>query len=433
MPIEITMPRLSDTMESGTVLKWRVSVGDEVSAGDILADIETDKATMEMQSFDDGKVSEILVKEGDEVSIGTPIAVIFSEDESGDVIDKKEEELSNKIDFEKTKQESCVKDQEAFVKKEEDVKKFEVVKSSPLARRIAGEHGLDIDLIRGTGPNGRVIKRDVLGVLDTQGETKLSAAGSSNSVERVASNKLVQPIENGFVSSSGRVEPITNMRKTIARRLVESKQTIPHYQVTITFDMDSLLDLRKEINSDFSQKEVKISVNDFLVRACALSMEKHPLFNASWGGDHLVYHSDVNIGVAVALPEERGGGLVVATIRHANHKSLRQISAETKYLAEKAKTVGLSQDELDGATFTISNLGMFGVDNFTAIINPPNSAILAVGSAIKKPVVRNEQIVVGSEMSATLSLDHRVIDGAMAAGYLRTLKHQVEQPMSLVV
>jgi pyruvate dehydrogenase E2 component (dihydrolipoamide acetyltransferase) len=223
------------------------------------------------------------------------------------------------------------------------------------------------------------------------------------------------------------------MRGVIARRLVESKQGIPHYQVSMRFSMDALMALRTQLNEQLSAMEVKLSVNDFIIRACALAMARHPFFNASWAGDRILLHQQVNVGVAIALPEEKGGGLVVGVVRDAHLKSLRQISGEVRALGEKARTKGLSMEEMSGATFTISNLGMFGVDNFTAIINPPNSAILACGAAIEQPVVRNHQLAVGWEMSATLSLDHRVIDGAMAAKYLQGLKQFVETPTMLLV
>jgi pyruvate dehydrogenase E2 component (dihydrolipoamide acetyltransferase) len=243
----------------------------------------------------------------------------------------------------------------------------------------------------------------------------------------------MQPLAPTSPWQQERTVPLSNMRQIIAKRLVESKQTIPHYQVTMDFDMDPLLEMRKTLNEQLSKAGVKLSVNDFLVRCCALSMATNPEFNASFGGDCVLYHGPVNVGIAIALPEERGGGLVVGTIRNADQKSLRTISQESSYLSKKARETGLSPDEMGDTTFTISNLGMFGVDNFTAIINPPNSAILAVGAAMEKPVVRNGELAVGHEMSATLSLDHRVIDGAMAALYLKSLKELIENPASLLV
>jgi pyruvate dehydrogenase E2 component (dihydrolipoamide acetyltransferase) len=223
------------------------------------------------------------------------------------------------------------------------------------------------------------------------------------------------------------------MRQTIARRLVESKTSIPHYQVSMTFNMDPLLELRRNINAQLESIGVKLSVNDFLVRCCALAMHEHPEVNASWGGDSIIVHGEVNIGVAIAVGRERGGGLVVATIRNADQMSLRTISSESRRLAEKARTRGLSVEDMEDSTFTISNLGMFGVEHFTAIINPPNSAILAVGAAVERPVVRDGELTVGHEMTATISSDHRVIDGAMAAEYMRTLKGFIENPATLMV
>jgi pyruvate dehydrogenase E2 component (dihydrolipoamide acetyltransferase) len=233
--------------------------------------------------------------------------------------------------------------------------------------------------------------------------------------------------------NSDRRETVSGMRQTIARRLVESKQEIPHYQVSMVFPMDAMIDLRARLNTELVDQGVKLSVNDLLVRACALAMQKNPLMNASWDGDAIIYHGEVNVGVAVALPEDRGGGLVVPVIRGADMKSLRSISAETRALSEKARTRGLSVDDMSGATFTISNLGMFGVDAFTAIINPPNSAILAVGAALQKPVVRDGELAVGWEMNGTLSNDHRVVDGATAARYLGTLRELIEHPASILV
>ena len=227
--------------------------------------------------------------------------------------------------------------------------------------------------------------------------------------------------------------PLSGMRQTIARRLVESKTTIPHYQVTMRITMDPVLSLRKDLNAQLEPQGVKLSVNDFIVRACATAMAEHPLMNASWGGDRILLHGAVNVGVAVSLPEERGGGLVVAVIRDADRKSLRWISEETRTLAEKARTKGLSVEDMADSTFTISNLGMFGVEHFTAVINPPNSAILACGAAIAQPVVRDGGLAVGHEMQATLSLDHRVIDGATGAAWLGSFKRLLEHPALLMV
>ena len=416
MTIDITMPRLSDTMEEGTVLHWHVQVGDTVSAGDVIADIETDKATMELQSFDDGTIAEILVQEGEKVAVGKIISTLSEEDDLPPAVSSAEKSTAP----------SPATD-------------YSGMTISPVARRLADEYNIDVKTIQGSGPSGRVIKRDILQVVEATAETSAAAAttvpdGDTHPI--VAQPEFVatsQPIVHVDSWRENRSEPLSNMRQIIAKRLVESKQTIPHYQVTMTFDMDPLLDMRKTLNKQLSASGVKLSVNDFLVRCCALAMSEHPAFNASFGGDCILYHGPVNVGIAIALPEDQGGGLVVGTIRDADQKSLRAISQESSHLSLKAREKGLSLDEMSDTTFTISNLGMFGVEHFTAIINPPNSAILAVGAAVEKPVVREGELVVGHELSATLSLDHRVIDGAMAARYLKTLKDLIENPAALLV
>jgi pyruvate dehydrogenase E2 component (dihydrolipoamide acetyltransferase) len=425
MPIEITMPRLSDTMEVGTILHWHVQAGDDVSAGDLLADIETDKATMELQSFDDGKIGQLLIAEGEQVKVGIAIATLLEEDElpSDPQGDSETLESIPEQPEEQTNQPST---------------HLGGSRVSPVARRLAEVHGVDLQTIQGSGPAGRIIKRDVLQVVDATSETAAAAntiqsAPSTPVVASTVAASTVQPLAPVVPWQQDRTVPLSNMRQIIAQRLVESKQSIPHYQVTMTFDMDPLLEMRKTLNEQLVSSGVKLSVNDFLVRCCSLSMSTHPEFNASFGGDCILYHGPVNVGIAIALPEERGGGLVVGTIRNADQKSLRSISQETMYLSKKAREKGLSPEDMGDTTFTISNLGMFGVEHFTAIINPPNSAILAVGAAVEKPVVRDGELTVGHELSATLSLDHRVIDGAMAALYLQTLKELIENPASLLV
>ncbi len=438
MPIEITMPRLSDTMEVGTILHWHVGVGDEVSSGDVLADIETDKATMELQSFDDGVVDSLTVGVGDQVAIGTVIATLSSDDDDDD------DDSGNPV-TETIPASTTPSAPEPHPKTQEPTHRPTAggPRVSPVARRLAEEHGIDITTVQGSGPSGRIIKRDVLQLVEATTETTSAAKTTQGTATKVVSTSApvspVQPVKPVQALASpapwqqDRSEPLSNMRQIIAKRLVESKQTIPHYQVTMDFSMDPLIEMRKTLNEQLISSGVKLSVNDFLVRCCALAMSTNPAFNASFGGDCILYHGPVHVGIAIALPEERGGGLVVATIRNADQKSLRSISQESSYLSKKARESGLAPEEMGDTTFTISNLGMFGVDNFTAIINPPNSAILAVGAAIEKPVVRDGELAVGREMSATLSLDHRVIDGAMAAMYLKTLKELIENPASLLV
>jgi len=430
------MPKLSDTMEVGTILHWHVDVGDDVSVGDVLADIETDKATMELQSFDDGTVDQIIVGVGDQVRVGTTIALLIDEDEGDEHEVQVIDAPPNVVEAEVVASgEPQVTTTPPPVSEESSSRGLRV---SPVARRLAEEHGVDLQTIQGSGPSGRIIKRDILQLVGATVETTAAAhtivqGNESNVVPPPTSATPIQPLAPVSPWQENRTEPLSNMRQIIAQRLVESKQTIPHYQVTMSFDLDPLLEMRKTLNEQLTTAGVKLSVNDFLVRCCALAMARHPEFNASFGGDCILYHGPVNIGIAIALPAERGGGLVVGSIRNADQKSLRTISQESAYLSTKARESGLSVDEMADTTFTISNLGMFGVEHFTAIINPPNSAILAVGAAVEKPVVRQGELAVGHEMSATLSLDHRVIDGAMAALYLKTLKELIENPASLLV
>jgi pyruvate dehydrogenase E2 component (dihydrolipoyllysine-residue acetyltransferase) len=440
MPINITMPRLSDTMEQGTVVKWHVNAGDTVSSGDVIADIETDKATMELESFDDGIVASLAIGEGQKVNVGETIVILAEEGETAeDAI------ASVGSSATATKQEggsdtpapsaTAVAEPPATTQSS-GTDAVDRVFASPLARKIAQEHNIPIGSITGSGPSGRIVKKDV--------EMLIQNGSASAAAPVTTSNAAPMPMPSALPAPGAALEarnvPLNTMREVIAKRLVESKTTIPHYQVTMSARMDSLMALREELNGQLSTQGVKLSVNDFLVRACAIAMHQHPFINSSWNpqGPSIDLHGHVNIGVAVSLPEEKGGGLVVATIPNADQIGLRQISAETKRLASKARDKGLSPQELSGSTFTISNLGMFGVDHFTAIVNPPNAAILAVGRAIEKPFVEYDEtgepeLVVGHEMSMTISSDHRIIDGAMAAAYLKTVKELLESPASLLV
>jgi pyruvate dehydrogenase E2 component (dihydrolipoamide acetyltransferase) len=430
-------------MEQGTVVKWHVKVGDKVTSGQVIADIETDKATMEQAAFDDGTIASLLCPEGKQVKVGEVIAVLAEEGESVSAAASGAAPAAPRAAAPAAPAATPAAAGRTIVA---DVKAVPVeidgerARVSPVARRMAEEMGVDLSQVTGSGPGGRVIKRDIV----LAAENRSAAAPVARPAAASAATGLVAaapsvaaaaaPQAGALVHGLQSIEvPVSTMRGVIAKRLVESKQQIPHYQVTMKFSMDSILALRGSLNEQLSAMEVKLSVNDFIIRACALAMAKNPFFNASWAGDRILVHQQVNVGVAIALPEEKGGGLVVGVVKDANLKSLRQISGEVRALGEKARTKGLSMEEMSGATFTISNLGMFGVDNFTAIINPPNSAILACGAAIEQPVVRNHQLVVGWEMAATLSLDHRVIDGGMAAKYLQSLKQFVEAPTLLLV
>lgn len=481
MPVEITMPRLSDTMEKGTVVSWHVKEGDTVSSGDVIADIETDKATMELQTFDDGTVAKLAVGEGSQVPVGTTILILAGKGESveeavrgggGEAAEKpgkprEQHTPGARVRSTEPDEDDGVKraiEGVGFHRRVVDAAEHGVsnvvarthrpttgsgggrgettpggrrVFASPLARKIAAEEGVPLEGLTGTGPGGRIVRKDVEEALAGGASAGGAAAGSRH--ERAASRPALTLPPRG-TSLEEKTVPLSGMRETIAKRLVESKTTIPHYQVTVSARMDALMDLREQLNTQLESQGVKLSVNDFLVRACALAMHQHPYVNSSWEpkGPAIKLHGRVNIGVAIALPEERGGGLVVATLRDADHAGLRQISAETRRLAMKAREKGLTLDEMADATFTISNLGMFGVDHFTAIINPPNVAILAVGRAIEKPFVEYDEngepeLVVGHEMAMTMSSDHRVVDGAMAAAYLNTVKDLLESPAALLV
>ena len=449
MPIEITMPRLSDTMEEGTLVKWRVKKGDEVASGDHLADVETDKATMELQAFDDGRVAALAVQEGDTTPVGSLILMLAEDGESLEDAaaavsgasegsskassaqaasggDSGGDSGGGGVAVAEPPADASAAASSAGVP-QGDGKRQRV---SPVARKIAEEHGIDIASIAGSGPDGRVIKRDVLAVVEGGGGQAAPAAASATSAkpQAAAPSAPVAP-----VGLEAKTITLSGMRKTIARRLVESKTTVPHFQVTVSINMDPLMELRKTLNAQLEAQGVKLSVNDFITRATALACVSHPEANSSWAGDTIIQHGTVNVGVAVSLPAERGGGLVVPVIRDAQSKGLRQISEDTKRLAKKARESGLTPEEMGDGTITLSNLGMYGVDQFTAIINPPQAAIIAVGGAIQKPVVRDGQIVIGHEMCVTLSGDHRTIDGAQGAEYLGTFKQLLENPAALLI
>jgi pyruvate dehydrogenase E2 component (dihydrolipoamide acetyltransferase) len=443
MPIKIEMPRLSDTMQAGTVVKWNVKEGQKVKSGDVLADIETDKATMELPTYEDGTIALIATPEGQNVPIGTVILVMAAAGE--DIAAVKAAGVgaasapaakavpvaaaaagsSNLAVASLAATAVLEPNSHGTTNGTTGVRLF----VSPLARKIAEESGVNLAEIKGTGPSGRIVRKDVEAAI--AGGPRVTAAAAPAA-------RTPAPLMSAAGSTlEARTVPLSNMRKTIARRLVESKTTVPHYQVTVEVDMEPLSALRTQLNEQLAAQGVKLSVNDFLVRACAVAMHQHPYVNSRWAGtpgnEVIELLGTVNVGVAISLDESKGGGLVVATLRNADQLGLRQISAQTKAIAEKARTKGLSIEEMSDSTFTISNLGMFGVDHFTAIINPPNVAILAVGAALDKPVVKNGQIVPGKVMSMTMSSDHRVIDGAMAAQYLQTLKGLLEKPATLLV
>ncbi|MBI1190341.1 MAG: biotin/lipoyl-binding protein [Tepidisphaera sp.] len=446
MPIKVEMPRLSDTMQAGTVVKWNVKPGDTVKSGQAIADIETDKATMELQSFDDGVVAAIPVPEGQSVPIGTVILVLAAAGEdvkaaaaSAGTGAAPAAAPSKAAAGGQTAASTPSSGGTATLAPESNGHHGAAeqaggrVFASPLAKKIAEEAGVSLQGLHGTGPSGRIIRKDVEQAIAGGAKMAPAAGGAAAAPQRMAP----APLPPAGASLEAKRVTLSNMRRVIAQRLSESKSTIPHYQVTVDIDMDALLALRAQLNEQLSTQGVKLSVNDFIVRACALGMHEHPYVNSRWvgtpGQEAIEIIGQVNIGIAIALSEEKGGGLLVATIRNADQIGLRQISAQSKQLAEKARGKGLSPQEMSDSTFTISNLGMFGVAHFNAIINPPNVAILAVGAALDRAVVRDGKVVPGKVMSITMSSDHRVVDGAMAAAYLATVKNLLEKPATLLV
>lgn len=417
----IRMPRLSDTMEEGNIVGWLKNEGDTVEPGDVLAEVETDKATMELESFFSGVLLYIGIKEGP-VPVDGIIAIIGKKGEDYKKIlseaENSESKVESKEDAPVAKLEQPKEISTPSIKTEVAVQPQVVqsnddsnrVKASPLAKSMAREAGIDISNVSGTGEGGRVTKKDV----QTYTPSSSVAVNSSQSVITESND-----VQYGDI-------PVTQMRKVIARRLGESKFSAPHFYLTIEINMDNAIAARKSINED---SEVRISFNDFIVKSCAASLRQHPMINASWLGDKMTVHEDINIGVAVAVPD----GLLVPVINHADRKSLSYINKEVKALAKKAKEKKLQPAEMTGNTFTISNLGMFDIDEFTAIINPPDACILAVGGISQKPVVKNGEIVVGSIMKVTLSCDHRIVDGVTGAKFLTTLKGMLENPVKILV
>ena len=420
MAIKVEMPKLSDTMEEGVIAKWNVEEGDKVESGDIIAEVETDKATMEVEVFDAGTILKILAEEGDSVPLGRTMAIIGEEGE----------DISDLIEEAKSAGEAKPEDAEKEEKKEKETKEEPAdpvfgdleqngseqkevkstasvtedgrIKASPLARKMAEEKGIELSNVQGSGPEGRIIKRDI--------------------EEYTPARQPVAPA----ASREDKEHRVSQMRKAIARRLAESKFSSPHYYETIDIDMQHVFAARKKLNE---AGDVKISFNDIVVKACAMALRRHPQINSSWKEDTIIEHGDVNVAFAVAIEE----GLVTPVIRQTDQKGLAQISAESKELAEKARNRKLQPEQMEGSTFTISNLGMFGIEEFTAIINPPNACILAVGAIRDVPVVENGEVVPGKRMKATLSSDHRIVDGATAAQFLSTLRNLLENPLGMLL
>ena len=398
----IKMPRLSDTMTDGVVAKWHKKVGDVVKEGDLLADIETDKATMEFEAFQEGVLLHIGVAETESAPVDSILAILG----------EKGEDVSNLLDSNNESEETPKKEEKNISSpaNNSDNSSFEtpkksadnlLIKASPLAKKIAKEKGIDISQIKGSGENGRIIKRDLNNFNTKTTEEKI-----------VSTNDMT-------------MQPLSQMRKTIASRLSQSKFTAPHFYLTSEVDVENLISLRQNINQTLDEK---ISFNDIIIKAVAFSLRKHPNINVSWSEDNIILNENINIGVAIAVDE----GLLVPVINNADKNSILDISNKIKDFAERSRNKKINLEELSGNTFTVSNLGMFGIDEFTAIINPPDACILAVGAIKQKPIVKNNEIAIGNIMKVTLSSDHRLVDGAEGAKFLKTLKTVLESPFLMI-
>ncbi len=404
----IKMPKLSDTMTEGTVASWQKKVGDKVESGEILAEIETDKATMEFESFEDGELLYQGVKEGDSAEVDAILAIVGekgsdyqklidnfgSSDTEKEVVPKSEAKVSANTN------------NEAVSRAESIVDSGDRIKISPLAKKLAKEQNIPLNQLKGSGEGGRIVKRDVENFTPTSSSSASSSISSSVTLET-------------------KETPVSQMRKTIAKRLSESKFTAPHFYLTIDIDMDEAIASRKAINSI---PDTKVSFNDLVIKAAAAALKKHPAVNSSWLGDTIKTYQEVNVGVAVAVDE----GLLVPVVRNADTKQLTTISAEVKNYAQLARDKKLQPQDWEGSTFSISNLGMFGIEEFTAIINPPNACIMAVGAIRQEPVVKDGEIVIGNRMKVTLSCDHRVVDGAVGSQFLETFKTYLQNPVTIL-
>ncbi|WP_416881822.1 pyruvate dehydrogenase complex dihydrolipoamide acetyltransferase [Marivita sp.] len=425
MPIEILMPALSPTMEEGTLAKWLVKEGDAVSSGDVIAEIETDKATMEFEAVDDGVIGKILVAEGTEaVKVNTPIAVLLEDGES-----------ANDLETAPAPKAAPAKPAEAAAASTPTaappapIKSGDRVFASPLARRIAADKGLDLSQITGSGPRGRIVKADVEGAKAQPVAAPAQAATPTATPAAAAKLVDASTIARMYEGRAYTELPLDGMRKTIAARLTEAKQTIPHFYLRRSVTLDPLMAFRTQLNAQLEKRGVKLSVNDFIIKACALALQQVPAANAVWAGDRILQLEPSDVAVAVAIE----GGLFTPVLKDAHQKSLSALSAEMKDLATRARDRKLAPHEYQGGSFAISNLGMFGIENFDAVINPPHGAILAVGAGMKKPVVGEDgNLTVATVMSMTLSVDHRVIDGALGAELLQAIVDNLENPMAML-
>ncbi len=430
MPINILMPALSPTMEEGKLAKWLKAEGDSVSAGDIIAEIETDKATMEVEAVDEGRLGRIVVPEGTEgVKVNAVIAVLLQEGEDASAISAapaakapapKAEATADRAPAPAPAAAPASAPAPAAPAASGSTRVF----ASPLARRIAKEKGIDLARVNGSGPHGRIVRADV-----DKAESTAAAAPRPAAAPAAPAGPSTDTVRRMYGDRAYEEVALDGMRKTIAARLSEAKQTIPHFYLRRDIELDALLKLRGQMNARGEQRGIKLSVNDYVIKACALALQQVPDCNAVWAGDRILKFKASDVAVAVAIE----GGLFTPVIRNAEAKSLSALSAEMKDLAARAKARRLGPAEYQGGSFAISNLGMMGIDNFDAVINPPHASILAVGAGVQKPVVKGGAVAIATVMSVTLSVDHRVIDGALGAQFLGALKDYIEDPLSMLM
>ena len=417
---DILMPALSPTMEEGVLAKWHIKVGDTVSAGDVIAEIETDKATMEVEAVDEGEVLEILVEEGSEgVKVNTPIARLAGDDAAP--APKKAEPKADAKAEEKAELKPEPK-AEAPKAAPAPAKDGERIFASPLARRLAKDAGLDLKSLKGTGPHGRIVKADV------EAAGKGGAAKGATAAASGEARKVLSLEQQGIAPGSYDLIPLDGMRKAIARRLTDSFRDVPHFPLVIDCEIDGLLAARAQVNAMLEPQGVKVSVNDFVMKAVAMALKAVPEANASYTPEGIAMHHHADVAMAVAID----GGLITPIIRKAETKSLAEIATESKDLAKRARDRKLKPDEFQGGTFSVSNLGMFGIKSFASIINEPQGAIMSVGAGEKRPVVRGDKIEIATVMTVTLTCDHRVVDGAVGARFLQAFKPMIENPVTML-
>ena len=426
MSVNILMPALSPTMEEGTLARWLVKEGDRISSGDLIAEIETDKATMEFEAVDEGIVGKLLVSEGSEgVKVNSPIAIILDDGEQLEA-----SETTNLIVQEEPKTNNT---EEAIVQVEQISTNIAKTASkrifaTPLAKRLAKEKGLDLESINGSGPHGRIVKNDILS-LSVSSPNKVQENFTPTKEQPAVNHGSNSPIETLYADREFKEIHLNGMRKTVASRLTEAKQNVPHFYLRKEIIIDELLIVRSRMNEHLANTNSKLSINDFIIKACALALQAVPAANSVWAGDKILQLKPSDIAIAVAVKD----GLFTPVIRDAEAKSLSKLSKEMKELAEKARSKKLMPIEYQGGSFSISNLGMFGIDNFDAVINPPHGAILAVGAGLKKPIVNEDNtIAVSNVMSLTLSVDHRVIDGALGAELMQNITKYLEDPVLMM-